>query len=344
MSTKIPYVTDTNNPIAGCEHVSPGCDHCYAEIMAGRINQLNPVCSKYKLVIRQDQTIISQKGNTTKVKLSSKWNGGVSMELKDFKIPFHWKKPRRVFLCSMGDLFYKEVPNEWIDRLMTVIAMNPQHIFMVLTKRPARMKEYIESRSELWDYIKDLAWDYAELLDQKNMPKDWMFDTDYQPDGEGGYTKDPVLIWEGKWPLQNLWLGVTAENQTMADARIPILLKTPAVKRFVSYEPALGPVDFCKIRKLTGVGYVATNSLAGVSWYEDIDTNQHDWYSNKLDWIICGAESGPGHRPMDEDWVMRVKQDCVRFSVPFFFKQKYIGNKKIHMPLLHGRTWSQIPQ
>jgi protein gp37 len=206
------------------------------------------------------------------------------------------------------------------------------------------MKEYFESRSEIWDYIEELAWEYAELLNPLNMPKDWMFDTEYQPDGEGDYIKDSNLIWEGKWPLQNLWLGVTAENQAMANMRIPILLDITATKRFVSYEPALGAIDFnIDIDPLKWSGYTKRNLLSGI-----LSNPYKGSYCatpvNKLDWIICGAESGPGHRPMDEEWAMQVKRDCVRFNVPFFFKQSYIGNKKIHMPPLDGRTWDQIPQ
>jgi protein gp37 len=308
MSTKIQNVTDSWNPIVGCSHVSPGCDRCYAEKMAARINSMNPLLSKYKYVIKDNH-----------------WTGTVSIEYKDFQIPFHWNKPRRVFVCSMGDLFHEHVSNEWIDMVMAVIAVNSKHTFMVYTKRPQIMHDYFTAGKD-------------ELINRWNLQLSairypYQFPLLSIPNSVQNF-----------WPINNLWLGVTAENQAMANYRVPILLNTLAAKRFISYEPALGPVEFTKIEYFTGVGTHVINALAGVSWYKDIDTKRYDTACHKLDWVICGSESGPGHRNMELDWAENVKDQCERNKIPFFFKQRYIGSKKISMPQINGKVYNQIPQ
>jgi protein gp37 len=143
--------------------------------------------------------------------------------------------------------------------------------------------------------------------------------------------------------LNHLWLGVTAENQITANNRIPLLLRTPAARRFVSVEPMLGPVNLTHLRRLSGLGPVGINSLYGASWYEDMDTNRYDSAINKIDWVICGEESGPRRRPLKEEWVRNLKNDCARFKVPFFLKQLYRDNKKELMPSLDGEIYDQAP-
>jgi protein gp37 len=143
--------------------------------------------------------------------------------------------------------------------------------------------------------------------------------------------------------LDNLWLGVTAENQEQADKRIPILLNIPAAKRFVSIEPMLGPVSLTlDIDPLKWGGMTRRNVLSGAisnPLIGRIGTTP----VNSLDWVICGSESGPGRRPFEEDWARSLRDFCRLAEVPFFYKQRYIGNKKFSMPLLDGRVWDQIP-
>jgi protein gp37 len=291
MATKISYVNETWNPITGCHHVSPGCDHCYAEQMAARIVRMSPNNTKYCFVISD-----------------GKWNSTVYSKESCFDIPYKWKKPRRIFVCSMGDLFANNVPSEWIDHVMSVIADLPQHTFLVLTKRPARMLDYFSDTTLI---------------------KRWSANRKFN--------------FEMSWPLKNLWLGVTAENQEMANFRVPLLLHTPAAKRYVSYEPALGPVDFTKLPILTGTGTIIVNSMSGFEYYTDIDTSRYDTYCKMLDWIICGAESGSQRRVMDIQWARSVKNQCESVGTPFYFKQKFIGRKKIELPILDGKIYDQIP-
>lgn len=133
--------------------------------------------------------------------------------------------------------------------------------------------------------------------------------------------------WENRrWPLPNLWLGVTAENQACADERIPILLQIPAAVRFVSVEPMLGAVDLNERELL-------------------IDKRRFKYtIGNYLDWVICGGETGPGARSMQIEWVQNLKDQCVVAGVPFFLKQMHMGGKMVKMPELDGMVWDEMPE
>jgi protein gp37 len=261
MSTKIEWATETWNPIRTadggyhCTKVSEGCQHCYAERMNKRFGNGKPF----------DDT-------PTEFVLNQ----------KQLEKPLHWKKPRRIFVQSMGDLFHEDVPFCFIEEIFCAMEEADWHVFMVLTKRPERMFSFI----------------------------DWYLRR----------SSDDSVGFQHKLP-EHIWLGVTAENQQAADERIPILLQTPAATvRFVSVEPMLGTVDLTQID--IG-GNVWINSLTG-------DCKSYHPYGgmwkiteskNKLDWVICGGETGPGARPMHPDWVRDLRDQCVRTGVPFFFKQ-----------------------
>lgn len=179
MPTKIEWATETWSPVTGCTKISEGCANCYAERMSKRLagRYGYPEVDPFKVTFNP------------------------------FRLhqPLKWKKPKRIFVCSMGDLFHADVHVAWIDQILNVIHECPQHIFMVLTKRPENIKHKL------------LSWYH---------------------NGERR-----TFAWADVMP-GNVWLGVTAENQKRADERIPILLDIPAAVRFVSVEPMLGPVSF----------------------------------------------------------------------------------------------------
>jgi protein gp37 len=203
--------------------------------------------------------------------------------------PLKWKKPRIIFVCSMGDLFHEDVTVKAIIDVLSIIAEVSWHTFLILTKRPERMKEIFTHETIVADV--------------------WLQTTT-------GLSADKPV-----WPVPNLWLGVTAENQARADERIPILLQIPAAKRFVSVEPMLGPLDLTNIRfdKWTVMNLLEGCGITNRPGY--MVQSLPNVHCNKIDWVICGGETGPGARPMHPDWVRSLRDQCQAARVPFFFKQ-----------------------
>lgn len=259
--SKIEWTDVTWNPITGCSKISEGCANCYAERMAHRLagrcgypeapNQFKPTFHK---------DILSK--------------------------PLSWRKPRMVFVCSMGDLFHESVPVDWIYEVFRVMEMCQQHTFMLLTKRPEQMRRMIMG----------------------------------------------VVTGYAVEHRKNIWLGVTAENQRRADERIPILLQIPAAVRFVSVEPMLDPV---LLTDMEGPDIYKRR------WLEDwiVPGGDGSMDTLGLDWVICGAETGPGKRGMRRDWARALRDQCVSADVPFFFKKDSTGSR-----LLDGRMWEQMPE
>lgn len=289
---------ETWNPIAGCSVVSPGCANCYAMRRAAPRLAGNKATPHYH-------------GTVTGSKAGPVWTGkiGIASDAVLTK-PLRWKSPRTVFVNSTSDLFHEDVPDAVIDRDFAIMALTPQHTYQVLTKRAARMREYLTRDSgdqyrsnRICRAVLDLVIKKQVILTDANWPM--------QDDCEDEW---PVLA---KWPLPNVWLGVSVEDQTRADERIPELLATPAAKRFVSAEPLLGPVDFTDIviPRLGGEQHI--NALYCEEDAEDCE----DIGTGTLDWIIVGGESGNGARPMHPDWARSIRDQCLAAGVPFFFKQ-----------------------
>lgn len=265
-NSKIEWTDATWNPVTGCTKVSPGCAHCYAERMSKR---LAGRCGYPK----DDQFRVTLHEN----RLSE---------------PLHWRKPRMIFVCSMGDLFHEDVPTEYIAECFGVMHTASQHTFQVLTKRPERML------------------DYRRLL---------------------------------PWP-ENVWAGVTCENQAMAELRIPELLKVPAAVRFVSIEPMLGPID---LAEWLGCDCI-TSDRPGWDNYEHTvlcQACEGSPYRDRIDWVIVGGETGPGARPMHPDWVRSIRDQCQSAGTSFFFKQwgewspESHYDPYLHKPPCHAGAW-----
>lgn len=206
--------------------------------------------------------------------------------------PLGWKKPRMVFVCSTTDLFAEFVSVDWIDRIFAMMALCPQHIFQVLTKRAGLMQQYVSKPRPHGGGILTLCCELAG--------------------------RDPGPI---DWPLPNVWLGVSCERQQEADERIPLLLQTPAAVRFVSAEPLLGPIilwNDCE-GVLRGPGVVISGGMT-VSTPHGPAEGYDDSYPG-LDWVIASGESGPNARPMHPLWALDIRDQCQAARVPFFFKQ-----------------------
>lgn len=278
--TNIEWTDRTWNPIAGCSVISSGCDNCYAMRQAYRIEAMGTV--KY-----QGTTHKNASGRTL-------WTGKINFDEKALLKPLSWKKPSHIFVNSMSDLFHKNVPDEWIDQVFAVMALCPQHTFQILTKRPERMREYINSKPM------DSINSYAGLYQHWDK------------------------ITETAWPLQNVWLGVSVEDQETANKRIPFLLDTLSAIRFISAEPLLGSINLNRIHE----SYTGYDGLHTQSWESRLylhrskgQTADHLDNFPKLDWVVVGGESGPNARPMHPDWVRSLRDQCQEAEVPYFFKQ-----------------------
>lgn len=236
MSTdsKIEWTDATWNPVTGCTKVSPGCDHCYAERIVERFKGKG----SFTTVVRSEEKLY---------------------------VPLKWRRPRRVFVNSMSDLFHDDVPDSFIARAFSVMARTPQHSYQILTKRHGRMRSLLSAPKFEWDLFDILPAGF-----RMNVP----------------------------WPLPNVWLGVSVEDQKWADIRIPAMLDTPAAVRFLSCEPMLGPVRLAD------------------GWLTQLRAVRPG-----IDWVIVGGESGPGARPMDLAWAQGLVEQCQAAGVAVFVKQ-----------------------
>lgn len=246
--------------VTGCSHAgSPGCDFCYAARMAATRLKHHP---------RYAGLAVFENGR-------ARWTGEVRLNHDVLEQPLRWRKPRMIFVASMGDWLHHDIPVSFIFHILDITRKTPQHIYQFLTKGADRLPVIVE---------------------------DWMLNR--------GLHKPP----------QNIWLGVSVENQAAANKRIPLLLQTPAAVRFVSVEPMLGAISF--------------DAIKDTPWY----------YATDLDWVICGGESGPGARRMDENWVRDLRDQCQTAGVSFFYKQKAVNGRKVGMPVLDGRIWDETPK
>jgi len=315
MATKIEWTEETWNPMTGCSKVSPGCRGCYAEKMARRLkamgqpnytNGFEPTCHPHVL----DK-------------------------------PLRWRKPRRVFVCSMSDLFHPKFTDEQIAAVFGVMAVAAQHFygakvggpqngphtFQVLTKRADRMARLVGSSAFRFK-VGRAAYGWAH----DRTDAGWLYQCITGDREPGNHcTLDKM------WPLPNVMLGVSVEDQQRADERIPLLLQTPAAVRFVSCEPLLGPISIrdylVDCRSCDDEGRTAGAVIAG-----DCTCGRAT-----LDWVIAGAESGPGARPASDDWFRSLRDQCHGAGVGYFLKQMVVDGKLTKMPALDGRRWAQLP-
>lgn len=306
--TEIEWTDATWNPITGCSVTSPGCTNCYAMKLAGTRLKHHP----------------SRLGLTTDTKAGPVWNGQVRFNEQWLTQPIEWKEPRCIFVCAHGDLFHENVPDVWIDQVFAVMAVAKRHTFQVLTKRSARMRAYLTSD----DLNYRISAALGTLLDG-----DWVWKAG-KPHrkrieeliekflGHGVDRHGDTVYHDDPMPLPNVWIGVSAEDQTRADERIPDLLNTPAALRFVSIEPMIGPVDLTRLRP------------PGSTWLDCLTGREHIGPSvmtggRRIDWAIVGGENG--QRFMHPDWARAVRDQCAASGTAFFMKQMG-GARKAKMP------------
>jgi protein gp37 len=294
------------NPVLGCSRVSAGCTNCYA-ITSARIRQSNPnpkIATAFAgLVERVDDG--SDKGRLD-------WTGQVNLLPERLFQPLRWKAGQRVFVNSMSDLFHKNVPRNYIVQVFAVMALARWHQFQLLTKQPARMRSLLNDP----EFRPDVHMAMQDLLRRSDVPI---------PIGNKRALTTDVEAWMPytEWPLPNLWLGVSVENQKWADIRIPALLATPAAVRWLSCEPLLGPLNlFGSVDEGCDTAGPAI-SHEGYSFPVDYGSGT-EWTCDHqvgIDWVVAGGESGHNARPMHPDWARSLRDQCQAAGVPFLFKQ-----------------------
>src|SRR5579859_1025808 len=271
MSGKSPiqWTEATWNPVVGCKRVSAGCDHCYAfelhdkRHIAWKRGRWPSAPAQYHKPFSQVQLLPER--------------------LQD---PLHWRKPRRVFVNSMSDLFHDDVPDTFIMQVFAVMFIASGHKFQVLTKRPARMQRLLSDttfQGGVDFYVARLAREHG-----------W----------------DACIAETDDWPLKNVWVGVSVENQAAADERIPLLLQTPAAVRFLSCEQLLGEVNLMD-------RYFSVTDRNGEPSGPRCDADG----SPAIKWVIIGGESGSHARWMSLNWPRSLVEQCAEAGVACFVKQ-----------------------
>ena len=249
------------NCLRGCSRISAGCGDatgggCYAERMAHRFSAPG----------------LPYNGLTRLTKSGARWTGDVVFVPEMLDAPLHWRKPSRIFVNSMSDWCHPKVTNEQRAAMFGVMAACPQHEFQLLTKRPAEMLDWFK-------------W----LDEQRNDDGTFPLTVDLLRRHLTTHKINAPCAPSIEWPLPNVHLGVTCENQPTADERIPLLLQCPAAVHWISVEPMLSSIVVPQL--------------------------------NELQWVVCGGESGSNARPMHPAWPRSLRDQCRDAGVPFFLKQ-----------------------
>ena len=322
-NSKIEWTDATWNPVRGCTKVSAGCDNCYAMSVAHRFSGPG----------------LAYEGLTRKLSGRAQWNGKIKLVPELLDKPLRWIKPRMIFVNSMSDLFHPDVPFEFIDKVFAVMSCTTRHTYQILTKRPERMLEYFTEYLTMDD-----VFDHPEQINALDVWPQWVA---YREGKRGGYDNCGPA-----YPYENVWLGVSVEDQKTANERIPFLLKCPAAVRWISAEPLLDSIQLSKwlpgaseCSQLCGWrgDYPNDERCHHCGWQGDSagefcpNCGRQDWSgvcpncdddtvtghpdTTFLDWVITGGESGPRSRPAHPDWFRSLRDQCDVTDTPFFFKQ-----------------------
>lgn len=284
--TAIQWTDATWNPIRGCSRVSEGCRHCYAEAFGHRFSKEG---QPFHGLVK-----------------GGKWTGLVDLVPSVLDLPLRWTKPRMVFVNSLSDLFHPAAMRRpggagYTTGLLGIMAAAHRHTFQALTKRPEEAKELLQLVGGMIHPVPHLLRSAGHLA---------TMGLDPDRARKARRTIGQAMRLATRWPLPNVWLGVSVEDQQTAQKRIPVLLDTPAALRWISLEPQLGPVDLRPW--LTPMAWSPDQSPDGTG---EIRTRPG------LDWVVLGGESGRGARPFDLAWARQVVSDCIAAGVPVFVKQ-----------------------
>lgn len=309
-NSKIEWTDATWNPITGCMVVSPGCTNCYAMKLAGTRLQHHP----------------SRAGLTIDTKAGPVWNGEVTLNEKWLDQPRRWTRPRRIFVCAHGDLFYERVSDSWIDQVFRAMAAAPQHTYQILTKRPDRAVEYINWPGS--DYRPPKIWWGTSAEDQSRADE-----------------RIPDLLKIPKGPQDKLFVSLE-----------PLLGPVDLTNHRVCNECGNTPHVLWKSDPHADPTKPWDDDQCPLHWWPN--SGCEGTLHHKIDWVIAGGESGPGARPMHPAWVRSLRDQCQEEGVAFHFKQwgeftpadpadahtaMHRVGKKAAGAMLDGREWREFP-
>jgi protein gp37 len=286
MSTKISWATESWNPFVGCSLVSPACTNCYAMHQAARMLRMRRGQIRTKPEIPGNP----YDGVVTAAKSGPVWTGVLNQATEATRFaPLKWGRPRTVFVGSMTDFFHPAAGDAWRIEALAIMALTPRHTYLILTKRSADMRRLMADPA-----TQKAVWTKAsEISIQRNIKPARL-----------------ESVSPGRWPLPNVALGVSAEDQTRADERIPELLATPAAQRFVSCEPLLGPIDLRRVWT-----HCPTHDFAGGFCVGHCPDRQG------LNFVITGGGNDLDGRPTHPDWLRALRDQCAAAGIKFHFKQ-----------------------
>ncbi len=282
-NSSISWTDATWGPSYGCSRVSSGCVNCYAEQVVATLPR--------KFKEKNPKAFEFYSGLTRDTPTGPRWTGIIKLHEDHLLQPLRWQKPRRIFVNSLSDVFHENISTHDILLVFATMALAKHHTFQLLTKRPERMKNILSSFSK-WEEFSDSL--------RSAVSKSSVFCLN--PNYNQWYD---TLQHNIAWPLPNVWIGVSVEDQKAADERIPLLMDTPASIRFLSCEPLIAPVDL-------------------TPFFAFIDRNGEPSGLRRKhpDWVIVGGESGPNFRPMHMEWARSLRDQCKEAGVAFFFKQQ----------------------
>lgn len=280
-NSKIQWCDATWNLVLGCSPVSAGCVNCYAARWAWRLYKMG--LHRYDILAKPDGT----------------WTGSVHFVEGELNRPLTWRKPKRIFVCSMGDLFHSRVQPFLWDEVFSRMVLTPRHTYCILTKRPERMRDVLT----------------APGMAERVLRRATSFPLPLHPTGKPAWPQ---------WPPANVFVGTSIEDQPTADARLPFVIELASLgwRTMVSAEPMLGPVNLGPYFTVCPhCGWWEIYQPRGYRMYCQDCGQEFDTPAKGLSWVICGGESGPNARPMHPDWARGLRDQCAAAGVPFFFKQ-----------------------
>lgn len=326
--TSIEWCTHSWPVVNGCRRKSAGCESCYAERLAA---------TRLRHTDRYRGLAVFREGK------GPQWTGETRLIRDELTMPLRLRKPARIFVADMGDLFYEGVDDITIAAVFGVMAACPQHRFLVLTKRPERMRKWFT------EWMPRFADDQRGIVSAPSehesvlraafelIGNDVLAHRLLTPAWERMRAVQHTVAYRDLWPLDNVDVGVSVEDQKTADERIPLLLSLRdhvGGALWCSYEPALGPVDFdlprCEVCGEASDCVGDDGATPFCSYHErecsyghwlDFEDENGDAANGGLTWIVVGGESGPGARPFDLAWARSTVAQCREAGTKVFVKQ-----------------------